>query len=168
MTVYFMDRELEFIELPDKIEELYEEISEAGKNRDYGRYNNILLTLYRDGRIKELERILRPMYSAKTMTKGLKNIEKLVKEMEADTDTIYDIHEDTTKIKEEIMNIEYIEVPHEIEEAILKAMRSGEKKVFMNLLINLNNADENYDIYGVLTKHWNRDKVDTVSYHSHN
>lgn len=168
MTVYFMNRELEFITLPDSIEELEEEIRLTGDNRDVGRYNNILVTLYRTGRIKELKRILRPTYSEKEITKGLKNIEKIVKEMEADTDTIYDIHEDTTKIKEKIMNIEYIEVPHEIEEAILKAMRSGEKKVFMDLLIDLNNADENYDIYGVLTKHWNRDKVDTVSYHSHN
>lgn len=88
MTVYFMDRELEFIELPDSLPELDEEIRVAGKNRDYGRYNNILLTLYREGRIKELERILRPMYSEKTMDKGLKNIAKLVKEMEADTDYI--------------------------------------------------------------------------------
>lgn len=88
MTVYFMDRELKFIDLPDSLPELDEEIREAGKNRDYGRYNNILLTLYREGRIKELERILRPMYSEKTMDKGLKNIAKLVKEMEADTDYV--------------------------------------------------------------------------------
>lgn len=56
------------------------------------------------------------------------------------------------------MNIESIEVPHEIEAAILEAMSNGEKKVFMKLLIDLNNEDKNYDIYSVLTKHWNRDK----------
>lgn len=86
MTVYFMNAPLEFITLPDSIRDLDEEIRIAGKNRDYPRYNNILITLYRTGRMTELKRILRPMYSEKTMNKGIKNIEKLVKEMEEDTD----------------------------------------------------------------------------------
>lgn len=86
MTVYFMDRALEFIDLPESLQELDEEIRTAGKNRDYGRYNNILITLYRDGRIKELLRILRPTYSEKEINKGLRNIAEKVKDMEADTD----------------------------------------------------------------------------------
>lgn len=86
MTVYFMNAPLEFVTLPDTIEELDEEIREAGKNRDYGRYNNILLTLYRNGRMAELMRILRPTYSEKTLKKGLKNIEDKVNEMLADPD----------------------------------------------------------------------------------
>lgn len=86
MTVYFMNAPLEFIELPDTIAELDEEIRETGKNRDYKRYNDILLTLYRDGRMTELLRILRPEYSEKQITNGLKRIEDKVNEMLADPD----------------------------------------------------------------------------------
>lgn len=103
MTIYFMNRELEFIDLPDTIEELEEEIRKIGDTRDVGRYNNILLTLYRDGRMKELLRILRSTYSEKEINKGLKNIEKLVKGMEEDTDTDKTYMMTPTGIKEETL-----------------------------------------------------------------
>lgn len=53
------------------------------------------------------------------------------------------------------------------EEAILDAMKKGDKEVYMKLLIELNKEDKSYDIYGILEKHWNRHKSDTVTYPKH-
>ena len=86
MTVYYNDRPLSFVALPDSLQVLEEEMRGAAEDRDYARLNNIYVTLCKEGRTTDLIQILEQNFSAKEIATGVENIVAKVKEMEKDPD----------------------------------------------------------------------------------